>query len=195
MKIFVTGANGTIGSSFIFGIDPAKYDIMALAKDSSDDYRLQGIEGIRIVYGDICEPSAWGEQLSGVDVVVHLAALVHLPKAKREDYLKVNYEATKKIYELSKRYEVKHFIFASTTKVYGLSKDHIEFDEEYPINFESFYSESKYYAEKYLMENHKEAINYTILRIATVYGPDDKGNINKLFSMAKKGIYISFGRF
>lgn len=192
MNIFITGANGTIGSSLVKSLADLDHNIFALVKDTTDDYNLKNIKGLKIIYCDIRNFSEISHYLKSIDIFIHLAAIVHKSNVYDDIYFEVNFNATKKIFEICKENYVNHFIFASTIALYGLSKKNKLFLEDsyfLPINS---YSQSKLKAENYIKSNN-DNLNYTILRLATVYGPDDKGNISKLYNLFRKGIFISFG--
>ncbi len=192
MNIFITGANGTIGSSLVKSLADLNHNIIALVKDTTDDYNLKNIKGLKIIYCDIRNSSEISHYLKSLDIFIHLAAIVHKSDVHDDIYFEVNYNATKKIFELCKKNYVKHFIFTSTIALYGLSKKKEVFFEDSNFLPTTPYSQSKINAENYIKSNH-ENLSYTILRLATVYGPDDKGNISKLFNLFQNGIFISFG--
>jgi nucleoside-diphosphate-sugar epimerase len=192
MNIFITGANGTIGSSLVKSLADLDHNIFALVKDTTDDYNLKNIKGLKIIYCDIRNFSEISHYLKSIDIFIHLAAIVHKSNVYDDIYFEVNFNATKKIFEICKENYVNHFIFASTIALYGLSKKNKLFFEDSNILPTTPYSQSKFEAENYIKNNNGN-LNFTILRLATVYGPDDKGNISKLFSLFKKGIFISFG--
>lgn len=114
--------------------------------------------------------------LKGIDVVVHLAGLVHKNEKNyvEKDYIKVNTEITGKLANMAKKAGVKHFIFFSTMAVFGNVKG--EISDKTLINPISFYGKSKLMAEKILLEIQDESFNVAIVRPPMVYGPNCPGN-------------------
>jgi nucleoside-diphosphate-sugar epimerase len=193
-RILVTGANGCIGHVLVHHLVLAGYQVTALALDHSDTDRIANVENTDILYGNICDQQRIKEifAASNFDVVIHLAAVVHRQYAKEEEYVKVNYEATVNLFELSKAHKVKQFIFISTVAIYGEETERVVNEETLP-DPQTPYAISKFKAEEYIRQNRSLLIHYTIIRPTTVYGRYDKGNINKLFNLAKRGIVPVIG--
>lgn len=109
-----------------------------------------------------------------IDKIVHLAARAGVRPSiiKPLLYKDTNISGTLNLLELSKKYKIKNFIFASSSSVYGNNKK-IPFSEEdnvdYPI---SPYAASKKSCELYCYTySHLCNLNITCLRLFTVYGP------------------------
>lgn len=192
MKIFITGANGSIGTEIlkILSLDSANH-IYALAYNSTDTNNLRKFQGINIAYGNITDinGSEIASILAEIDVCIHLAALVHNQKVCSDDHMNINFKATKNIadyfYKNSKS-RIKQFIFISTVSVFGNYKK-IEYNEEDKCIPDTPYGESKLFAENSLIELALENnCKYTIVRPVTVYGGNDKGNIGKMINFMKK---------
>jgi nucleoside-diphosphate-sugar epimerase len=192
--ILITGANGCIGSALVKNLMEADYKITALALNSFDINHIDNIKGIKIVYGDICDIKKVEEiiSLNRFNAVIHLAAIVHEHNASENDFERVNHKATITLFELSKKYKVQQFIFVSTVAVYGEETERA-LDEKSPCNPQTPYAVSKLKAEEYIRKNCNQTINYTIIRPATVYGEYDKGNIARLFGIAKKRVVPLIG--
>lgn len=114
------------------------------------------------------------------DSVVHLAGLAHdLKKSSNpEDYFKVNAELTKDVFTSFLNSDASTFIYLSSIKaIEGKSEN------------ASPYAKSKLLAEQYILSKKfpKEKRVY-ILRPVMVHGPGNKGNLNLLFNVVKKGI-------
>lgn len=188
-RVLITGANGCIGNVLVKFLVNSGYEVIALALNENDTDKIKNIENIKIIFGNICDKNRMEEILSAsiFHVVVHLAGIVHKPNASLEECMKVNYSATSDLFNLSKKYGVKHFIFASSVAVYGEDSEEI-LDETSPVNPQTPYAASKLKAEEYIRTNHGNIIKYTIIRPTTVYGKYDRGNINRLVNIAKKGV-------
>lgn len=189
MKIFITGADGFLGRAFLTELRdradaaPAIDTIVALVeKDRGIIRKILGNDA-RVVIGDICRIGAHAAELKDTDVVIHLAALVHNAKASREQHMKVNYAATKDLFDLfvrESRSEAKQFIYISTVSVFGNYKDAV-YAEDDPCDPDTPYGESKLMAEQYIRERCATGVaRYTIMRPATMFGAGDKGNFKKM---------------
>jgi nucleoside-diphosphate-sugar epimerase len=193
-SIFISGANGCIGSSIVKRLVSLNYSILALSLNETDSNNIMNFDKVKIEFGDICDTGRIEKIFfnNPIDTVIHLAAIVHKTAETDEEYKKVNYQATVDLYELSKKYRVKHFIFFSTVAVYG--DDIIDIvNETSNIKPESSYAISKAKAEEYIQKNSINSIKYTIIRPTTVYGPNDKGNINTMYQWVTHGIVPIIG--
>jgi len=111
---------------------------------------------------------------AGVDLVVHLAAIVGFPACQQVGEKVAwlyNYKATQNVFELAEEYGVERLVFASTYSNYGLSQDGRPVTEDAPLFPQSLYAETKIASEKYLLEqvSHSHCAPI-VLRFATLFG-------------------------
>ncbi|MGR5547046.1 UDP-glucose 4-epimerase family protein [Vibrio sp. PNB22_2_2] len=192
MIITVTGASGFVGSSL-------------LKKLPSDRTRSIGLGKPEIIPSEqffklnIDSNTNYSYALSGVDVVVHLAARVHVMNDAvsnpLEEYREVNTRGTVNLARQAASAGVKRFIFISSIKVNGegttLDKPFTSADESLP---EDDYGLSKAEAEQQLFEIGKETgMEIVIIRPTLVYGPGVKANFAALMNLVSKGIPLPFG--
>lgn len=166
--LMITGASGFIGSNFI-----KKYE---------SEYNIVPVCLIENKPEDL--------DYTGVDTILHLAALVHQMKgAPEEKYFEVNTELTKRLATVVKEKGIKHFIFYSTVKVYGfdgeLNNHNFILTENSPCNPNDPYGASKYEAEKILNSLQDEKFKVAIVRPPMVYGKGVKGNMLSLMKLIK----------
>lgn len=190
-SVLVTGANGFIGSFLCASLVSADCQVKAAVRTKlSNEF---GGEIKCVVIPSIDEKTDWQEALADVDVVVHLAARVHIMEETAVDVLQafrtVNTEGTKNLAHQAAAAGVKRFIFLSTIKVLGESTELIEFTEDSPTAPADPYALSKWQAEQTL---HKCAqatgMQVVIIRPPLVYGPGVKGNFLRLMQLIRRGI-------
>lgn len=193
MNVLITGVHGFVGSNLV----------KALSKDN-------------IIYGlDIVSPTKEGirytfswdylDKVDGipeVDAIIHLAGKAHDTKnqSAADVYFKINTGLTKKIYDYYLRSErAKKFIFFSSVKA---AADRVEgdyVDENVVPSPKGPYGESKIAAEEYIRSKEDERIKLGketyILRPCMIHGPGNKGNLNLLYGVVKKGIPWPLGAF
>jgi nucleoside-diphosphate-sugar epimerase len=150
-----------------------------------------------IVVGDIGPDTAWDAALAGIDVVVHLAARVHVMDDKARDPLaefrRVNVEGTRALAEAAARAGVRRLVFLSSVKVHGESTTR-PFVESDPPRPEDLYGISKWEAEQALAEvGRRTGIQYVILRPPLVYGPGVRANFLRLMRAVAAGVPLPFG--
>ena len=166
-KILITGANSFIGQSF--------EEYMQQYKDA---YQVETLDMI----GD-----AWREKdLSGYDVIFHVAGIVHQKETdqNRDLYRKVNRDLVDELAQKAKAAGVTQFVFMSTMSVYGLESGIITPDTKpAPTNL---YGKSKLEAEGLLNKLQDENFTVSILRPPMVYGKGCPGNFQMLLSLVRK---------
>lgn len=193
MKILITGVHGFVGSNLvsalrgentIFGLD-----IVAPEK-----------EGVDKTY-------SWDDLDAGllpdVDAIVHLAGKAHDTKnqAAADVYFKVNRDLTIKVFDFFVSHkEIKKFVFFSTAKAAADKVDGVLTEDVVPSPVGP-YGESKIAAENYIlscMRNNPDAFagrGVYIFRPCMIHGPGNKGNLNLLYNVVRKGIPWPLGAF
>ena len=186
MKILITGVHGFVGANLVAALkaDNTIYglDIIAPAKD-----------GVTKTY-------SWDDLDNGLipetDAIIHLAGKAHDTKnqTEAEVYFKVNTGLTQKIYDYFLKSSAKKFIFFSTAKAAADKVDGILTEDVVPSP-KGPYGESKIAAEKYIQEHLVDDKQVYILRPCMIHGPGNKGNLNLLYNVVRKGIPWPLGAF
>jgi UDP-glucose 4-epimerase len=137
------------------------------------------------IRGDILVAGSYVEKLRGIDVVVHLAALAHsVPGTKEEAdrFWMVNLDGTKTLLAAAAEQGVRRFVHVSTVAVLSPSDG----------GYASAYADSKRAAEQEVL-GFRDRIEVVIVRPATVYGPNDRGNVYKLIRWVDRGLPAIIG--
>lgn len=187
MKILITGIHGFVGGNLVkrFGQDHEIYGLDIVAPDKSGIIKTYSWEDLD---RGLIEP---------VDAIVHLAGKAHdLKKTSApEVYFQVNTGLTQKIYDWFLKSGAKKFIFFSSVKA---AADFVPGDiltEDVVPNPVGPYGESKIKAEEYILNHLSEEKQVYILRPCMIHGPGNKGNLNLLYGVVKKGIPWPLGAF
>jgi UDP-glucose 4-epimerase len=172
------------------------YIVRVLVRNNRMEPRLPDIE---YEVGDITDSASVKKAVSGVQIVFHLAAMLHNNNPGREteqDYYRVNVTGTLNLLKASREHGVKRFIFFSTISVYGSGNLKTWLCEEDKVFPGTFYEKTKYDAERLIQEigPKKGGPEITILRLASVYGTRIKGNYRTMIKMISKGFLIYPGR-
>ena len=186
----VTGATGVIGPFLIRQMLRDGYHVRALIRKESEHGKLP--ENVDMRFGNLADDRVVKEAAEGIDVIFHLAAKLHLNQeslADEDDYRAVNVEGTRHIAEAARTNAVRRFIFFSTINVYGQSKPGLVFDEDSPIDPESWYAQTKAEAEEIVLNG----LSAVVLRLAAVYGPGMKGNYPRLVEALRRGFFPMIG--
>lgn len=149
------------------------------------------------IVGNIDGDTDWTGLLDGVDIVIHLAARVHVMKDTAGDpaaeFRKVNLEGTKRLAEESARAGVKRLVFVSTIKVNGEGQN-APYSEDSPVAPVDAYAESKAKAEAALRSIASETgLEYTTLRPPLVYGPHVGANFLRLLRAMDRRLPLPIG--
>lgn len=183
-NLLVTGGLGYIGSQLVKDLNFSKYKKIIIVDLNLFDTKESLLNLInksdkdKIYFSELnfSNISALEElfQKFEIDIVVHLGGLVGDPACAYNLKLtqKINVEATENIIDISIKYGVKKFIFASSCSVYGINEDVCsELTEPKPI---SEYAVSKLQGENKLklLKNKFEEI--IIFRFSTLYGVSER---------------------
>jgi UDP-glucuronate 4-epimerase len=202
MKAIVTGAAGFIGSHLcerllkdgwtVVGVDNFDnfYDPQVKRNNIKDCPRNKQF---KLVEADIRDSAAMDKVTGdGVDVIVHLAARagVRPSIAQPALYADVNVNGTVTLLEAAKKNNIKKFVFASSSSVYGNNKK-VPFSEDDNVDFPiSPYAATKKAGELICHTyHHLTGMAMTCLRFFTVYGPRQRPDlaIHKFTRLIKDG--------
>jgi len=190
MKFLVTGANGFVGKFLCAELLRQGHSVRAAvrsASPSSDNIEVA-------VVGAINDKTNWAEALRDVDVVIHLAARVHVMKDSAADplaeFLKINTQGTTNLACQAAAAGIKRLVYVSSIKVNGKHTTETQpFTEADQPNPQDAYAISKWRAEQALQRVAQETgIEVVIVRPPLVYGLGVKGNFIKLLAVVDKGI-------
>lgn len=191
MRVLITGGAGFIGSHLVDRLSQLDQIYIGVI-DNFDNFYDRSVKEQNIAYHmdkdyfdlydiDIRDNKALEEVLkSGWDVVVHLAAKAGVRPSLEDPalYADVNINGTINILEMCKKHNVPKMVFASSSSVYGNSKD-IPFKE----TAEVLHPISPYAATKVAGEllchtySHLYGIEIVALRIFTAYGPRQRPDL------------------
>jgi len=123
------------------------------------------------------------------DAIIHLAGKAHDFKkvSNPQEYYEANFELTKQVFDSFLLSEASIFIFMSSVKAVADQMKGILTEENSP-NPKTHYGISKLKAENYILDQKlPEGKRIFILRPCMIHGPRNKGNLNLLYSVVKKG--------
>jgi len=188
--VLVTGASGFVGLTMCKEMLHRGYQVRAAVRSPG-----QWPEGLEVAdVGDIDGATDWTNALRGVDVVIHLAARVHVMKDASADplgeFLEVNLRGSENLAQQAARAGVKRLVYVSSVKVNGeRTTGTYAFTESDPPDPQDPYGVSKWQAEQALQCIARETgLEVVIVRPPLVYGPGVKGNFISLLSVIDKGV-------
>ncbi len=163
-NVLVTGGAGFIGTYLCRFLHEKSHHIISLDTNHTGEVPWDCITA------DIRD----GLQLDGIDLIVHLAAQISVPRSidNPDETLSVNVDGTSSIISAAESSGVQKIIFASSAAVYGDS-DTIPIPETAPLIPQSPYAVSKIIGEELLKRSQ---IRTCALRFFNVYGPSQSIN-------------------
>jgi nucleoside-diphosphate-sugar epimerase len=179
MSILITGSSGFVGQNLVKYLQPKQLELRFVNRE-----HLQKLTCDFLVKEEITS-------------VIHLAGKAHDLKkvSSPDDYYRINFELTKRLYDAFLNSDAKQFFFISSVKAAADQVD-VVLTEEYLPCPETHYGKSKFLAEQYIQSQLlPEGKSFFILRPCMIHGPGNKGNLNLLYEFVKRGIPYPFADF
>ncbi|MBM4256126.1 MAG: NAD-dependent epimerase/dehydratase family protein [Deltaproteobacteria bacterium] len=184
-RVLVTGGTGFIGSHLVAALAEQGCIPRVLVRATSNITSLSA-RGVECIIGGLDDPAALERAVSGVDTVIHLAAVTRARSEK--EYFQVNAEGTQHLVEVlrSAQPRPRRLIYVSSLAAAGPSLDGVPVDvHDVPRPITS-YGRSKLAGEAVCLTIADE-MEVLILRPPAVYGPGDR-DLFRCFQMATRGI-------
>jgi nucleoside-diphosphate-sugar epimerase len=194
--IFVTGANGFVGSNLCMALASSGRTVVAATRHTLPDM-VPNISNFQI--STLAADTNWQHGLQGCDAIVHLAARVHVMSDKATDPLtefrRANVNGTLNLARQAAAAGVRRFVFISSIKVNGESTRLGQaFAADDVPNPQDPYGISKHEAEQGLCQLAAETgLEVVIIRPPLVYGPGVKANFQSMMHWLKRGIPLPLG--
>ena len=170
-KIFITGGGGYVGCALSDYLIKRGYEVTAFDLFLYGDDVFENKNRINLIKGDIRDTSLLKSSIKNHDAVIHLACISNDPSFEMNPDLgkSINFDAFKPLVEISKKNNVKRFIYASSSSVYGI-KSEKNVSEDMSLEPLTDYSKFKADCEKILLEYTSEVFETVVIRPATVCG-------------------------
>jgi nucleoside-diphosphate-sugar epimerase len=186
-QVLITGANGFVGSTLSDHLENAGYQVTRAVRQPDMPNTIQ--------VGDIGPKTNWAAALAGCDLVVHLAARVHVLHEVADNPIElfrtVNTKGTLNLARQAARSGVCRFVYLSSVKVNG---EVGRFSEESPSSPQDPFAMSKWEAEQGLLKISADTgMEVVILRPPLVYGPRVGGNFIRLMRAIDRQVPMPMG--
>lgn len=176
MQIIITGSSGFVGQNLVQTLSRRSIETMLVSlrnKEWQKDFKYN------------------------VDAIIHLAGKAHDTSnvSNPQDYFTINRDLTIQLFDQFLSSEIKDFFYFSSVKAVADTVDGV-LTEEISASPLTPYGKSKLEAEKYLLSKElPSGKRLFIIRPCMIHGPGNKGNLNLLFNIVKKGIPWPLGSF
>lgn len=181
-KVFITGASGFVGKNLSSYLQQKNIGTISFSRSTGGDYGLV---------------NEFFFNSRQVDAIVHLAGKAHdlRRSVNSEDYYKANTELAQQLFDAFLKSHATVFIYISSVKALADSTD-VPLTEDMQPAPKTDYGKSKLAAEVYLQ---KQVLpvgkRLYILRPCMIHGPGNKGNLNLLYQVVRKGIPYPLAAF
>jgi nucleoside-diphosphate-sugar epimerase len=186
LTVAVTGPTGTFGFGLLplLEAEPSVERVVGVARREFDPAE-HGWTKMTYRRGDVRDPAALDEALSGADVVVHLAFLITGGTASGDTIREINVEGSINVLQAAARAGAARFVYASSVAAYGFHPDNpIGMTEEWPTRPADhlFYAQEKAELEELLRAEAAEHpdLDLYLLRPPVVLGPHAVGGKSAL---------------
>ena len=178
-SILVTGGTGSFGKKFVKTVldkyDPKK--LIIFSRDEMKQYEMQNVfndKRLRYFIGDVRDPERLHRAFSGVDIIIHAAALKIVPTAEYNPFeaVKTNVIGAENVINVAIDNNVEKVIALSTDKAAN------------PVNL---YGATKLCAEKMFIAANRyspEGTRFSVVRYGNVLG--SRGSVIPFFNECKK---------
>lgn len=187
MIVAVSGADGFIGAPLCTLLTKRGHHVKKLVRRSAD----AGAD--RYLLDHAVETS--NSILEGVDAVLHLAGRAHVLATEPDSsasFERDNVELTRVLTARARSAGVKRFVFMSSIGVNGGATHGHPFSElDEPTPLEP-YARTKLRAEQVVREQAGHALEVVVVRPPLVYGPNPKGNLQRLIRLLDMGVPLPF---
>ncbi|TGK81327.1 NAD(P)-dependent oxidoreductase [Leptospira noumeaensis] len=184
--ILITGGSGVLGKELLKDLIE-DYKIIAIGNHYThfpDSIRFH--KNFKFYERDLSKIKNPDDFLipESIDLILHLAAVVSGAKVTEEVYHQINVTSTQLLVEFAKSRNIPHFGFVSSVSVYGSKEINLNINSERMGT--TIYAKTKLLAENYILNSGK---NYSLFRMASIYGKGTKSFISKLLSLSKLKFY------
>src|ERR1700690_2660958 len=188
--ILVTGASGFVGRPLVAALLRAGYAVRVATRR-----QVSFPDSVEVaIVPDFQNLIDWNPILLGVDIIVHLAGMVHkkVPETAYSEFDHVNWVATQRLADVAKEMGIERFVYISSVRAQiGVSAAQAvrEQDEPSPTNQ---YGRSKLAAEQAI---RAAGVPFTIFRPVVIYGPHPKGNMLTIVQLARLSVPLPVASF
>jgi len=180
IKIAITGGAGFIGSALCEKLVGEGHTVVCL--DNFLNGELGNLRSLlhrnnfKLVVGDIRDYDLLERNLRDVEVVIHLAAQIHVDRSIIEPRLTydINVMGTLNLLELARRFDTRRFIYASSSEIYG-SANYAPMNEAHPLCAPHLYGATKAAADRLCFAYMQTyGTDVCIMRPFNTFGPRQK---------------------
>lgn len=183
MNILVTGGLGSVGRPLVKLLVNHGHIVHVIGRRPEAEVDAALFEGATYASCDINDFSALRQQVSGREIIIHLAALAYPAAGPGQEIFRINCSGTFNVYEAAAQEGMRRVVTASSINAlgfnFGIKSFPIQYfplDESHPSTTTDAYSFSKQIIEEVAAYYwRREGISGVCFRLPWVYGPEGEG--------------------
>ena len=191
-NIFITGGAGYVGSELVPKLLENGYYVTVLDLMIYGDDILPNHKNLKIIKGDIRNQDLLEKNIAGNDIVLHLACISNDPSFELNPKLgkSINLDAFEPLVKLSVKNDIKQFIYASSSSVYGIKYEKNVTED---MKLEPLTDYSKFKAECENILNNYKSNNFitTTIRPSTVCGYAKRQRLDLVVNILTNHAYFN----
>lgn len=192
MKVFITGANGFIGTLLTEKLLSTGHEVTAILRrpDVAAEFRKMGVTTVQ---GDISDAGRLRDAMNGCEWVFHLAAHAKPTSDDPQLPFRTNVTGTTNVLEAALGAGVKRIVITSTAGTMSYSRDGKAVDEETPrtVEYHTEYERTKAESEK-IAKSFSTKLDVVIVNPSRVFGPgklSKSNSITTIMKLYRKGLW------
>lgn len=176
MKIFLTGANGFLGSNLVRKLLAEGYQIKALVHPQMVTNTLDGLD-VEIAYGNLLNTNDVQTAMKGCNFVIHAAASTNVWPSRSQMVRNVNINGTQNILDAIEKNNIERAVYVGTASSFGFGTKQNPGNETTPYKSAKYgldYIDSKYETHKMVVKRIEDnKLPITIVNPTFMLGPHD----------------------
>lgn len=187
-NLLIIGGGGYVGTELVTLLHH-DYNIIVYDLFLYGDHIKEPVKKIKC---DVRDYDQLENAIKGVDYIIHLACISNDPSFELNPNLSksINHDAFIECVKIAKRFNIKNFIFASSSSVYGV-KDEKNVTEDLSLEPLTDYSLYKGLCEKILLNESNDKFISTILRPATVAGYSKRQRLDVIVNILSNHAFFN----
>jgi len=176
MKVFVTGADGLLGTNIVLELLHQNYEVRVLLLPDSPSRTLDGLP-IERTYGNILHRESISRAIKGCDAVIHAAASTAMWPPRNAIVRRININGTDNVTAAALEHKVQRFVYVGSGSSFDFGTKEKPGNENSPYTGNMYkldYIDSKYIAQEHVLravqEHHLPAL---VVAPTFMFGPHD----------------------
>lgn len=193
-NVFVTGANGLLGTNLVLQLIKEGYCVYALVRNKKNFFD-SNLKNLTLIEGNLSDSKKLAIQIKSCQYVVHIAANTSQKLLKLQDYYDTNVLGVQNIIDACIENQIQKLIYIGTANTYGYGNETNLGREEYPMKYpftKSLYALSKNQAQK-IVDKATQKLNITTISPTFMLGAyDSKPSSGRIILMAMNKRFVVY---